>query len=105
MNKENVIDKVRKLLAIANKSNYPEEAMSTMLKAQEIMAKHGIESMELSLVLVKDAVVVKAVEEKKLKKGRTHNYSTNHDEHARAAGYRQGKDFDHNTKLINSCCS
>lgn len=225
MNKENVIEKVKKLLAIANKSNYPEEAMSAMLKAQEFMAKHGIESldletetqekvandsiieenkriiwwkkdlvnivaenfrchpyilkykghsanvciigleddvklarevylyaveaikyhskryadkhkgqfkgdtmalkndyilgfltglkdrfreqvskMELSLVLVKDAVVVKAIEEKKLKKGRTHNYNTNHDEHARAAGYRQGKDFDHNTKLINSCC-
>lgn len=227
MDKESVIEKVRKLLAVANKSNYPEEAMAAMLKAQEFMARHGIETMdleseaqakkkvaddcvieenkriiwwksdlvnivadnfrcspyilrykgqsasasvcligleedlkiakevylyavesikyhskqyikkhkgdfkgdtmalkndyisgflaglkdkfkeqvskmELSLVLVKDAVVVKAVEEKKLKKGRSHNYNIGQDEYARAAGYRQGKNFDHNTRLIGN---
>lgn len=219
---ESVLDKVRKLLAIADKSNYPEEAMSAMLKAQEFMAKHGITTadieiqkqekvvtdgvievnrrntwwknelvniiaqnfrchpyinrvygkstsmcligldadvklakevylyaveaikyhskkyihehkeygvntkalkndyiigflnglkdkfkeqvskLELSLVLVKDPLVEQVVEDKKLKRGRKPQITSSHNEHARISGYKQGKDFNHESKLIEN---
>ena len=42
-----MIDKIRKLLALANNNTNEEEAASAMSKARELMLKHGIEDKDL----------------------------------------------------------
>jgi hypothetical protein len=42
MTREDVLLKVKKLLAVAEGSNFEQEAQNAMLKAQEFMIKHGV---------------------------------------------------------------
>lgn len=42
MTKEDILSKVKKLLAVAEGSNYEQEAQNAMLKAQEFMLKHNL---------------------------------------------------------------
>jgi hypothetical protein len=42
MVKEDILSKVKKLLAVAEGSNFEQEAQNAMLKAQEFMIKHGV---------------------------------------------------------------
>ena len=42
MTKEDILSKVKKLLAVAEGSNYEQEAQNAMLKAQEFILKHNL---------------------------------------------------------------
>lgn len=44
---DKVIEQVRKLMALAENTSFPEEAQSAMLVAQKLMAKHSITSRDL----------------------------------------------------------
>lgn len=48
MAKEKILDKIRKVLALT-KSTYQEEAHAALLKAQELMAQHGLTMAEVQL--------------------------------------------------------
>jgi uncharacterized protein DUF2786 len=46
MNEENVLNKIKKLLTMASRSENEGESQNAMLMAQKLMAKHGIEQSE-----------------------------------------------------------
>ncbi|AEG58983.1 hypothetical protein Desru_0699 [Desulforamulus ruminis DSM 2154] len=48
MEQDKIINKIRKVLALT-KSNYQEEAQAALLKAQELMAQHGITMSEIEI--------------------------------------------------------
>lgn len=54
----------------------------------------------LSLMLVKDDAVIKAVDSKKFKKARRPRIGVSGDAQAIAAGYRDGMEFDYDKKMI-----
>ncbi|MDF9408503.1 hypothetical protein L7E55_09055 [Pelotomaculum isophthalicicum JI] len=62
--------------------------------------KEQVESKGYALVLVKDALVVKAVEDKKLKSGRTSRIVMAGSTGAREAGYREGRKFNEKRKML-----
>ncbi|TEB15149.1 hypothetical protein Psfp_02325 [Pelotomaculum sp. FP] len=62
--------------------------------------KKQVESKDYALVLVKDALVVKAVEDKKLKKARVSRIATGESASAWQAGYFDGRNFDEKRKMI-----
>jgi len=53
-----------------------------------------------ALALVKDALVVQAIENKRLRKGRKSQYVTGGSRAAWSAGYEDGRSFDENRKVI-----
>lgn len=64
--------------------------------------KEQVASKCLSLVLVKDALVIKAVEDKKLCKGAKSKIKVERDDAARQAGYRDGMNFDSDRRMIQN---
>lgn len=62
--------------------------------------KKQVENKDYSLILVKDALVVQAVNNKKLKKGRKNQHISAGSFSAFNAGYKDGHLFDENQKLI-----
>lgn len=62
--------------------------------------KEQVESNGYALVLVKDALVVQAVEDKKLRKGRGSQHITGGSHGAWTAGYKDGKSFNEKKKMI-----
>ena len=57
MTKENILEKVRKILAIAEKSNFAEEAEIAMLKAQQLLVEHGLSLSDVSEEAIEKNVV------------------------------------------------
>ncbi len=62
--------------------------------------REQVESKGYALILVKDALVVKAMEKKKLKKRRDNNHVTSGSSLAFDAGYEDGRSFDEKRKMI-----
>lgn len=76
--------------AIAIKNDY----IKGFLNGLKDKFKEQVESESLAIVLVKDAIVVRAVEDMKLKKGSPIRNTTANDGEALRQGYRDGKRFE-----------
>ncbi len=63
MTREDVLSKVKKLLAVAEGSNFEQEAQNAMLKAQEFMLKHGITTEDIDFQEGKKEVTDESIAE------------------------------------------
>ena len=69
MTKEDILSKVKKLLAVAEGSNYEQEAQNAMLKAQEFMLKHNLTMEDIEF---KEELYRKNIEKEEIKISNIH---------------------------------
>ena len=72
------------------------------LKGLEDKFKEQVKSKGYAIILVKDALAIRAVENKGLRKGQKSKVTTGRSTEAREAGYREGKGFQGERKRIDN---
>ena len=85
-----------------NVSGIKNDWIRGFLKGLEDKFKEQVKSKGYAIILVKDALVVKAVENKRLRKGQKSKVTTGRNAEANAAGYREGKGFQGERKRIDN---